>query len=52
MIDGRLDIRCNPLPLPDADITHWGGYIRDDFRCGIAIYPKAKLDTLDEPPKE
>jgi hypothetical protein len=49
MIDGRLDTnKVRPFTFAGRGHYALGGYIGDAFRCGIAINPKAKLDTLDE----
>ncbi len=49
LVDGRPDIaKIKPFLFAGLGYYTIGEHIGDAFRCGIAINPKAKLDTLDE----
>lgn len=49
MTDGRLDAKkIRPFTFTGMGYYAVGEHLGDAFRCGIAINPKAKLDTLDE----
>jgi flavin reductase (DIM6/NTAB) family NADH-FMN oxidoreductase RutF len=47
--DGRPDLaKVNPFLFAGRGYYRVGEFLGDAFHCGIAINPKAKLDTLDE----
>jgi flavin reductase (DIM6/NTAB) family NADH-FMN oxidoreductase RutF len=49
MTNGMPDpAKVNPFLFAGSGYYRIGEYLGDAFRCGIAINPKAKLDTLDE----
>jgi flavin reductase (DIM6/NTAB) family NADH-FMN oxidoreductase RutF len=49
LVNGRPDpARVKPFLFAGVGYYTIGEHIGDAFRCGIAINPKAKLDTLDE----
>lgn len=49
LTDGRPDTsKVRPFVFGGPGYYALGDYIGDAFRCGIAVNPKAKLDTLDE----
>jgi flavin reductase (DIM6/NTAB) family NADH-FMN oxidoreductase RutF len=49
MVDGRPDpAKVKPFVFAGFGYFGIGEHLGDAFRCGIAINPKAKLDTLDE----
>jgi flavin reductase (DIM6/NTAB) family NADH-FMN oxidoreductase RutF len=49
LTDGRPDpAKVNPFLFAGWGYYRVGEYLGDAFRCGIAINPKAKLDTLEE----
>jgi flavin reductase (DIM6/NTAB) family NADH-FMN oxidoreductase RutF len=49
MVDGRPDpAKVKPFLFAGFGYYGVGEHLGDAFRCGIAINPKAKLDTLDE----
>jgi len=49
MTNGMPDpAKVNPFLFAGLGYYRIGEYLGDAFRCGIAINPKAKLDTLDE----
>jgi flavin reductase (DIM6/NTAB) family NADH-FMN oxidoreductase RutF len=49
LTDGRPDpAKIRPFIFAGHGYYTIGEHIGDAFRCGIAINPKAKLDTLDE----
>jgi flavin reductase (DIM6/NTAB) family NADH-FMN oxidoreductase RutF len=49
MTQGRPDpVKIRPFMFAGRGYFALGEYSGDAFRCGIAVNPKAKLDTLDE----
>ncbi len=49
MTEGRPDpARIRPFMFAGPGYYSLGNYCGDAFRCGKAVNPKAKLDTLDE----
>ena len=49
LVDGRPDPgKVNPFLFAGLGYYRIGEYLGDAFRCGVAINPKAKLDTLEE----
>lgn len=46
---GKPDpVKTRPFMFSGRGYYALGEYVGDAFRCGIAVNPKAKLDTLDE----
>jgi flavin reductase (DIM6/NTAB) family NADH-FMN oxidoreductase RutF len=49
LTDGKPDMmKVNPFVFSELGYHTIGAHIGDAFRCGIAINPKARLDTLEE----
>ena len=49
LVDGKVDTnKVRPFTFTGRGYYAIGEFIGDAFRCGIAINPQAKLDTLDE----